>query len=106
MANPEIKDINRIFAGQKINLPLIERKGLIKKDIIGNYSIHYASFYELENASRCLKELWNQDQKSFMIRTKQEGNKVYRVYYGNYKNLQDARKQLESLELEYLYFVK
>jgi phage tail protein X len=106
MANPEIKDINRIFAGQKINLPLIERKGLIKKDETGNYSIHYASFYKLEKALKCLKEIKNQNQKSFMIQTHQQKNKVYRVYYGNYENFQEAQKHLENLKLEYIYFVR
>jgi len=104
MANPDIKDINQIYTGQVVNMPQIQKKDLIHKDKTGNYYIHFASFYEVEAAWQCLRDLRYKDQKSFVIATHQQKNEVYRVYYGNYKSLEDAQKEIENLRFWYLSF--
>ena len=104
MANPDIKDIHQIYTGQVVNMPLVQKKDLIHKDKMGNYYIHYASFYEVEAAWQCLRDLRQKDQKSFVIPTHQQKNKVYRVYYGNYKSLAEAQKEIENLRFWYLRF--
>ncbi len=104
-ANPHIKNINHIYTSQIINLPLIEKKDLIYKDESGNYYIHYASFYQVEDAWQCLRQLKNKDQKSFILPTQQQQNKVYRVYYGSYKSLAEARRGVENLNLRYFRFI-
>jgi len=104
MANPEIKDIHQIYTGQVVNMPLVQKKDLIHKDKMGNYYIHYASFYEVEAAWQCLRNLRHKDQKSFVIPTRQQKNEVYRVYYGNYKSLAEAQKEIENLRFWYLSF--
>jgi len=104
MANPDIKDIHQIYTGQVVNMPLVQKKDLIHKDKMGNYYIHYASFYEVEAAWQCLRDLRHKDQKSFVIPTHQQKNDVYRVYYGNYKSLAEAQKEIEELRFWYLSF--
>ena len=104
MANPEIKDIHQIYTGQVVNMPLVQKKDLIHRDKMGNYYIHYASFYEVEAAWQCLRNLRHKDQKSFVIPTRQQKNEVYRVYYGNYKSLAEAQKEIENLRFWYLSF--
>jgi general secretion pathway protein A len=104
MANPDIKDIHQIYTGQVVNMPLVQKKDLIHKDKMGNYYIHYASFYEVEAAWQCLRDLRHKDQKSFVIPTHQQKNEVYRVYYGNYKSLAEAQKEIEDLKFWYLSF--
>jgi type II secretory pathway predicted ATPase ExeA len=107
MANPDIKDIHQIYTGQVVNMPLVQKKDLIHKDKMGNYYIHYASFYEVyevEAAWQCLRDLRHKDQKSFVIPTHQQKNEVYRVYYGKYKSLAEAQKEIEDLRFWYLSF--
>ena len=104
MANPEIKDIHQIYTGQVVNMPLVQKKDLIHKDKMGNYYIHYASFYEVDAAWQCLRNLRHKDKKSFVIPTHQQKNEVYRVYYGNYKSLAEAQKEIENLRFWYLSF--
>lgn len=104
MANPGIKDINRIFVGQNINLPKLKRDDLIYFGKNGHYHIHYASFYDSNVAERCLKEFGDQKQNVFILHTYQQETEVYRVYYGRFKNSHDAQKDLNALELKYLNF--
>ncbi|MHA2055764.1 MAG: AAA family ATPase, partial [Candidatus Hodarchaeales archaeon] len=105
MANPAIKNINRIVAGQTILLPLIEKQDLIVSDEKGSYHIHYASFYNFEKAMQSVKELMDKDEKRFIIRTQQQENEVYRVYSGIFKSRDEARKELETLKLRHLNFI-
>jgi hypothetical protein len=104
MANPDIKDINQIYTGQIVNMPVVQKKDLLHRDKMGNYYIHFASFYEEESAWQCLRQLRHKDQKSFVLPTRQQQNKVYRVYYGNYKSLAEAQKEIENLRFWYLSF--
>jgi type II secretory pathway predicted ATPase ExeA len=106
MANPAIKNINRIIAGQTIILPLIEKEDLIVSDEKGSYYIHYASFYNFEKAIQSVKELMDKNEKRFIIRTLQQENEVYRVYCGIFKSREEAQKELETLKLEYFPFIK
>jgi len=106
MANPDIKDVNWIFVGQKINLPKIKRNDLIVDGENGNYHIHYASFYDFNDARRCVQELGDKKKKLFILQAHQQETEVYRVYYGLFNNSYDAQKELNALELKYLNFLK
>lgn len=104
MANPDLKDIDQIYTGQIINLPLVHKKDLIHKDKMGNYHIHFASFYEQEAAWQCLRQLRHKNKESFVVPTRQQKNEVYRVYYGSFKSLAEAQKEIENLRFWYLSF--
>ncbi len=105
MANSSIKSIDRIYVGQAIFLPEIKRENLISFDQSGSYHIHYASFYSLDAATKCVEELRYKDQKSVVIPTHQQENKVYRVYYGKFKSFEEARTEIEDLQLKYFTFL-
>ncbi|HHE65319.1 MAG TPA: hypothetical protein ENL09_04780, partial [Bacteroidetes bacterium] len=67
MANPGIKNVDRIYEGRQIILPNIEKKDLIAKDENGNFHIHYASFYNFGQAQQSVQELINDKKEAFMI---------------------------------------
>jgi type II secretory pathway predicted ATPase ExeA len=105
MANPGIRDVNLIYPGQDIIFPHIGRKDLIVKDEKGIYHIHYASFYNHKDATLCIQNLINKNQEASIFSTRQGDNLVYRVYLGMFKNSNEAKKTLDTLELEYFYFL-
>jgi hypothetical protein len=105
-ANPGIQSVDRIYVGQPILLPLIQKENLIALDENGKYHIHYASFYSSSGASRCVEELSDKAQRSIVIiPINQQENRVYRVYYGNFNRYEEARKALEHLQLKYHSFL-
>jgi len=105
VANSSIKSIDRIYVGQTILLPDIKRENLISFDQSGSYHIHYASFYSLDDATKCVEELRRKDQNSIVIPTQQQENKVYRVYHGKFKSFEEARTEIEDLQFKYLTFL-
>lgn len=105
MANPSIKNIDLIYAGQKIILPHIEKKDLIVKDEKGNFHIHYASFYNFGQAQQSVQGLINDNKEAFIIPYKQGDNLVYRVYIGIFKSQDDAESSLNELKLKHLSFL-
>lgn len=105
MANPGIKNVDRIYAGQQIILPHIEKKDLIVKNEDGNFHIHYASFYNFGQAQKSVQELINDKKEAFIIPSKQGDNLAYRVYIGIFKSQDDAESSLNDLKLKHLSFL-
>lgn len=104
MVNPTIENVDRIYAGQTILLPVIRKENLIV--FFGNrYHIHYASFYLLGSAERCVAELRDQRQKSFIVTTHQQENQVFRVFYGDFKSYEETRQELNNMTLKYISFL-
>lgn len=103
MANPEIKDVNKIFSGQKIVLPAIEKRDLIVKNN-SRFHIHYASFYNLARARKALDKLSEKNIISFYIPVNQGEKIVYRIYVGVFDKVDDAMVYLENIDLEYFAF--
>ena len=104
MVNPSIKNIHRIYVGQTIFLPAIRKKNLIVF-LRGGYHIHYASFYDLGSAEKCVKEFSGKRQKSIVVSTHQQENQVFRVYYGDFQSYEEARNEMENMQLRYLSFL-
>ena len=104
MVNPYIENIHRIYVGQTIFLPAIRKKNLIVF-FRGGYHIHYASFYDLGSAEKCVKEFRGKRQKSFVVTTHQQENQVFRVYYGDFQSYEEARNEMENMQLRYLSFL-
>ena len=105
MANPRIRDVNRIYPGQVIILPHFERKDLIVKDKKGRYHIHYASSYRRSDAALYVQDLIKEGKDASMISARQGDNLVYRVYLGTFRNSDDAEKILDTLELDFFSFL-
>lgn len=104
MTNPDIKNLNLIFPGQKILLPQISRKNLIVANQNGTFHIHYASHYKFEDAQKTVQDLLSAEKKAFIIPSIQGDNFVYRVYCGIYSNRVEAEDEIETLELKCLPF--
>lgn len=105
MANPDINNLDLIFAGQIIRLPQISRKDLIVKGPSGRFYIHYASHYQFEDAQKTVLDLIGDNMKAFIIPSIQGSNSVYRVYCGFFYSRLEAEEKIETLELKRLPFV-
>ena len=105
MANPEIKNVNRIYAGQKLILPEISREDLIVCGAEGTYHILYASFYNFSSARQAAQKLINEGLTAFVIPTQRSENIIYQVYVGIFLNRDEATEQLAHLNLKYISFL-
>ena len=105
MANPGIKNVNCIYAGQKIILPEIKRDDLIVSGTEGAYHIHYASFYNFSEARHAAGKLLEQGLEAFIMPSHRSENTTYQVYVGIFSNHDDAAAQLHNLELKYISFL-
>lgn len=105
MANPGIKNVNCIYAGQKIILPEIKRDDLIVSGGEGAYHIHYASFYNFSEARHAAGKLLKQGLEAFVMPSHRSENITYQVYVGIFTNRDDAAAQLHNLELKYISFL-
>jgi hypothetical protein len=105
LSNPAIQSVHRIYPGQTILLPIIKKENLISRDESGRYHIHYASFYDSDDASKCVQELRDKGHKGVMNKTYHQKNTVYRVYYGNFASYEEARYEINNLHLDYFEFL-
>ena len=105
MANEDIKNINRIYSGQKIELPQITRDSMIVQGGGINFHIHYASFYNFKPAQRVIHKLIANGKKAFVVPSLQGDNMVFRVYVGILSDRNKAEKLLKSIEFKYLPFL-
>jgi cell division septation protein DedD len=106
MTNPEIKDLNLIFAGQIIRLPQISRKDLIVKDSSGRFHIHYASHYNFEDAQVTVQNLLSNGRKAFIFPSNQGEITVYRIYCGIFSSRFEAEEEIKTLKFESLPFLE
>ena len=106
MANPEIQDVDLIYADQEIMLPCIRRKDLIVKDEKGSYYIHYASFYSFEKARDGVQELQSKKQQVFLFTVLMGKELIYRIYIGLFEDYSEAKKEAQEIDFKYLPFLK
>lgn len=104
MRNPGLRNVNRIYPGQKLILPELKRDDLIIRDKSGLYEIYYASFYRLTDAKICAESLIRENNKAFSVSAQQGDNSVHRVYVGKFATRKEAQSILNKLELKYLTF--
>ncbi len=105
MANPEIKNVNKIFPGKKLILPFIEKKDLIVQNSDGNFHIHYASFYNYTDTKDTVQKLSKDNEMVFYVPVKQGENLVYRVYFGFFNKKEEAVEHINNIQIEYLSFL-
>jgi len=84
--NPELRDINRISVGQQLRfppLPLTDR-GL-------TFTVHIASYKQLESAQNLFQQLLKEDYEAYIIPVyNTERGKVFRVTLGNFRRRKEA----------------
>ena len=105
MANPEIKNVNKIFIGKKLVLPFIEKKDLIVKNKNKNFHIHYTSYYNYSEASKTIQKLSKENKLVFTLPVRQGENLVYRVYIGVFTDKNIAAAYLNKLNFDHLPFL-
>jgi hypothetical protein len=106
MVNPEIKNINKIFYGQKIVLPFIEKEDLIVKNANGNFHIHYTSYYNYSDTSKIIQKLGNDNHVVFSLPVRQGETLVYRVYIGIFDDKISALGYLKGISFDHLPFLE
>ncbi len=102
MVNPKIKNINKIYKGQNISLPILKKEDLIVKNATGNYHIHYSSHYNYAEVQKTIDGLGTIEQTIFFLPVKQGDNLVYRIYIGVFKNREPAANHLKKLDFSHL----
>jgi len=105
MANPQIKDVNRVVPNQDIILPDIKKEDLVVRDEKGTYYVYYASFDNLMEARASIRDL-GKDGKDAQRTSVHEGEQgVYRIYIGPFKNREDVATCLNRIDFKYLPFL-
>lgn len=100
--NPSIKNINLIYAGQKIIMPDLAPETLIFKSSEGKYFVHYYSSYQAEKLMKKARELGSFNFPNTILLFDQNGRNVYRIYIGPFDSVSDAKKALLSLPKDHL----
>lgn len=106
LANPDIKDINRIYPGQEITLPEFSKTDLVAEGAPGNWYIHFASFYHYDTARMVLKETLKEQSLAFMLPCRQNDNTVYRIYVGAFDSESEAKEATNTLNFKYIFLDK
>jgi len=96
--NSKIEDIDRIEAGQRIELPLHLEDVYKHSGSPSYFSVHVASFRRFDEAQRMVNELIENDEKPAIISAKiHERGLWYRVTIGEYQNLAEASLNAKRL---------
>lgn len=105
MANEGLQDINQIGYGQTLIFPVITRESLLGTGHDGMFHIHYASFYQVENARKALGKLERAGLNAFFETARQGSVEVFRVYVGTFARKEEAATILNTLDFKNLPFL-
>jgi hypothetical protein len=100
--NPSIKNINFIYAGQKIVFPKLTPESLIFKSGDGRYFVHYYSTSQADKATKKLKEISSFNYQASIVAVDSSDRITYRVYVGPFGDLNYAKEALLSLPHDHL----
>jgi hypothetical protein len=105
--NPQIKNLNWVFAGQDLLLPRLTRETLLRQQPDGSYRLIVASFRRLTGADEYARLLSNKGyQVAITPRRVSDNLLLYRVEIDGLKNLEDVNHAWGSgLRNELLAFV-
>ncbi len=101
----DVRNINKIYSGQTMRLPLITRDTLISQADNRLFHIHYASFYSEAEAKNITHGLQSQGKDAYVVASSQGENRVYRVYIGDFDSRNEAENALNTISLKYLEFL-
>lgn len=102
--NPSLKNIDLLYAGQKIVLPKLVPESMILKTQDGKYFVHYYSSYNADRVSKKMKELNSSNLQFSIISFDHNGRLVYRLYTGPFDTISDARRTFQILPVDHLPF--
>lgn len=105
MSNEGIEDINKVKDGQTLVFPNITRESLLGPGDDGKLHIHYASFYEEDNAQKVKEKLQKAGFDAFFVASRQGDIEVFRVYIGTFTQKEDAITVLNTVEFKNLPFL-
>jgi general secretion pathway protein A len=89
--NPEIKDLNRVFAGQALLLPSLTPGTLLRKEPDGSYRLIATTSYRLPRAGEYAARLRNEGyQVTITPRKVTDHLLLYRVEIGGLKGFEEA----------------
>jgi general secretion pathway protein A len=91
--NPQIENLNWVFAGQDLVLPYLTRETLLKQQPDGSYNLIVASFRSRTGAGEQARLLSNQDYPvAVTTRSVADDLSLYRVEIYGLKNLDEANE--------------
>jgi general secretion pathway protein A len=91
--NPQIENLNWVFAGQDLVLPYLTRETLLKQQPDGSYNLIVASFRSRTGAGEQARLLSNQDYPvAVTTRSVADDLSLYRVEIYGLKNLDEANQ--------------
>ncbi|HSE88316.1 MAG TPA: AAA family ATPase [Candidatus Binatia bacterium] len=95
--NPEIKNLNKVSAGQDLLLPSLTRETLLRKQPDGSYRLIVASFHSLTGADEYARLLRNKGyQVTITPRRVSDNLLVHRVEIDGLKNVEQANQIWET----------
>lgn len=100
-ANPGIKDLDRIYVGDKILIPPLDIESLIVAEDNGTFSIHLATFSANSDAQQLKKILSDRNYAPSVYPVKLIGSQPwYRVTLGNYPDRSAAIAFARNIDLD------
>ena len=91
--NPQIEDLNWVFAGQDLLLPSLTRETLLRQQLDGSYHLIVASFRSLKGADEHARLLRNKGyQVTITTRRVSDDLSLHRVEIDGLKNLEEANQ--------------
>jgi len=104
--NPQIEDLNWVFAGQDLLLPSLTRETLLRQQLDGSYHLIVASFRSLKGADEHARLLRKKGyQVTITTRRVSDDLSLHRVEIDGLKNLEEASQIWQTgLRNEWLAF--
>lgn len=98
-ANPDIKDLDKIYIGQKIILPGIDGDTAVLEIAEGVFSIYLASFISYDSAKEYLNRLQGREEPLFLSPVSIAGKSpLYRVTLGGFNTREEAQEAAKRLQ--------
>jgi general secretion pathway protein A len=95
--NPQINDLNSVYAGETLLLPILDRETLLRQQADGSYRLIMASFLSRRGADEFARRIGNGGYQ-VMITPKRVSHDLvlHRLEIDGLKNLEEAMQSLET----------
>ena len=98
-ANPEIKDLNQISTGQKINLPPLDMDSIIVESSKGVYSIHLITLRTFDAVRNYTNKFADEKSRISISPVNIAGSKPwYRITMGDFASREEAVEIAQSIQ--------
>jgi general secretion pathway protein A len=100
-ANPEIKDLNLIYIGERVILPPLDIQSLIIQEDDGTYSVHLATFPAGTDGRKLQNTFANNNYRVTLHPVTLLGNQTWeRATLGNFPDRASAIEYISALEMD------